>query len=249
MKKEDLTNKFFDINKLPPEEGILVFPISMSRISNSQSAKACWKYMKIFSPKKIIKPSVGLNVIYSDFLYLNSSESPSLLKKKFMSLIWTHKNDFLRILKRHPMMINKAFSFTTWNQLYIESKDFVRYLGEIRKIYSKDKLFQKYVKEDFENYKKGKLDENQINFFLEEDLISYLITKGQVNLQNEYIQGKEKWILYCYPGKPLKSQIYLFQKNFFKLSNKENKFENCFYDLQEKKLYDFNRIDLETYNP
>ena len=58
MGNKNLTNQFFDINKLPAEEGILVFPISMSRISNSQSTKKCWAYMKIFSPEKIIKPQV-----------------------------------------------------------------------------------------------------------------------------------------------------------------------------------------------
>ena len=75
MKKS--INKFYDINKFPAEEGILVFPISISKISNSQSAKKCFDYVKHFTFSKggkIIKPIVGLNVIYGDYLYFYSNE-------------------------------------------------------------------------------------------------------------------------------------------------------------------------------
>ena len=91
-----------------------------------------------------------------------------------------------------------------------------------------------------------KLDENQVNFILEETLFVYLIAKGKVALKNDYIQDHEKWILLCYPGKPLKSEIYFFQKNLFKLTHPRNQYENAFYDLEEKKLYDFTRTDLES---
>lgn len=244
----DLTNQFFDINKLPAKEGILLFPISMSRISNSQNAKSCFQYMEKFTFKgggKVITPLMGLNFVYGDFLYLYSNEKAFQLKNKFMSLITHHKNDFLRVLKKHPHYISKGVSFTTWNQLYLESKDFLRLFSELKKIYSKDKVFQKYILEDLKSVGKENLDENQLNFFLEENLMFYLILKGQIKLSNDFVQGHEKWILYCYPGKPLKSQIYLYQKNFFNLTNRKNKFEDCFYDLEESKLYDFNKIDLK----
>ncbi len=111
MKKADLTNKFFDINKFPSSEGLLIFPISMSRISNSQNAKKCFEYMKIFSPSKIIKPLVGLNFIYTDLLYFNSINKKSELKNKLLPLIISHKNEFLKILSKNPLFIQKAFSF------------------------------------------------------------------------------------------------------------------------------------------
>jgi hypothetical protein len=52
----------------------------------------------------------------------------------------------------------------------------------------------------------------------------------------------------CYPGKPPKHLIYLYQLDPFKLSNPKNKFQNCFYNLESKKIYDFNRLDLDTWN-
>jgi len=113
----------------------------------------------------------------------------------------------------------------------------------------KDKKFQKHIKDDLKLFGRKdlkKLTVNQLNFFLEECLLFYLIAKGKVILRNDYIQNHEKWVLWCYPGKPLKSQIYLIQNNIFGFNNKKNKFENCYYDLKEKKLYDFSRINLNT---
>jgi len=247
--KHKLTNKFFDINKLPAEEGILVFPISMSKISNAQDAKHCLEHLEHFTAakgNKIMKPLIGLNFVYSDYLYFHSDEKGSALRNKFFPLSVSHKNNFLKLLKRNPWYIEKAFSFLTWNQILLESRDFVTYFGNLKKIYRKDKKFQQYMLDDLKMQGKIKLDENQLNFFLEETLLFYLIAKGKIKLYNEFIQGHEKWILYCYPGPPLKSQIYLFQKNFFKFKNPKNKFENAYYDLSKNKLYEFDRVDLDT---
>ncbi len=239
-------NTFFDLNHLPPKEGILVFPISMSRISTSQNVKSCWSHLRIFSPDKIIKPLVGLNIIYSDFLYLYSDQKACELKDKFLQLVSNHKHGLIKIINKNPFYIPQAFSFTTWNQLCLECKEFTSYFGSLKKIYEKYKKFQRYILEDLKNIQKQKLDDNRLNFFLEEILMSYLVVKGKVRLRNDFIQDRQKWMLYCYPGKPLKSQIYLFQQNFFKLNNPLNEYQNSFYDLEEKKLYDFTRVDLET---
>ena len=244
--KKDLTNQFFDLNKFPSQEGIIFFGISMSKISNTQDAKSCFREVEHLV-KKIVKPQVGLNIIYSDYLYFNSDEKASILKNKYLSLILSHKNNFLKILSKNPWYIQKSFSFLTWNQLLLEIKDWTSHLGEIKKIYAKDKNFQKYILEDLNSIGKKKMGENEVNFFLEEILLFYLIAKGKVKLHNEYVQGHEKWTLFCYPGKPLKSEIYLFQLNPFKLKNPKNKFENCYYDLEDKKLYDYSRVDLESF--
>ncbi len=74
--------------------------------------------------------------------------------------------------------------------------------------------------------------------------MDYLIAKGKVVLNNEFVSHLEKWRLICYPGKPLKSEVYFWQKNFFKLKNPENVYENSFYDTLRKKLYDFTKVNL-----
>jgi len=243
-KKKSRINEFFNINKFPNEEGILVFGISMNKIGNEQSARNCFKYMENFIPK-IIKPTVGLNTIYGDNLYLYSKERADKLKKKHQSLVNSHKNEFLKLLNTNKWYIQKSFSFTTWSQMILESKDFPNLLGQLQKTYKKDKEFQKWIKKDIKISNK-EINENSINFILEEILLFYLVSKGKIKLYNEYVGNKEKWILWCYPGKPLYSEIYLYQQNPFNLNNPKNKYENSFYDLKAKKLYNYDNIDLEN---
>jgi len=241
--KERKVNEFFDIKRMPKQEGILLFAISLSRIGNAQSAKNCFEQMKTFI-SKITYPVVGLNIIYGDNLYLYSNEKASKLKNKHQTLINSHKFEFKNLLTKNPRYIPDSFSFTTWNQTILESREFMTLFGELKKIYAKDKKFQEYVEADIKSSNK-KIDDNSVSFILEESLLFYLITKGKVKLCNDYIKNREKWILYCYPGKPLKSEIYLYQQNFFKLRNPKNIFENCFYDLENKKLYDYDNVDLD----
>lgn len=249
-KPEHLKNQFFDINKLPSEEGILVFPISMSRIGNVQNAPNCITYLKKFL-KKVSAPKIGANFIYGDYLYLHSSEKASTLKDKFMHQMVNHKNALQKLIHKNRIdfQIQHAFNYMNWGQLYLGISNFPELFDEVKRIYKKDKAFQKYVKQDCLAFGK-RLTENQVNFFLEEHLMTYLLLKGKISLPNDYIQHREQWILFCYPGKPPKGMVYLFQLNPFKLSNPKNPYENCpTYDLLEGKLHDADNIDLETYDP
>jgi len=245
-------NEFFDINKLPKEFGILVFPISIVRTSNGtgQDPKQCMEYIKDFSPSKITDPKVGLNMIYGDYLYFHSKDEAHVLKKKFMDAVLKHKNQFQKLFSKDSerFQIQQALSYEVWNQLYLSYRgDFGSDLMKLRKIYATDTNFQKYVNEDA-GFVNRELTEEQLNFFLEEHLMLYLISKKQVSLPNEYIQGRENWVLWCYPGVPLKGQVYIYQLNPFNLDVPENKYQNHSYDLESKKLIDYLNIDLESYN-
>ncbi|MDP3916987.1 MAG: hypothetical protein Q8Q42_01730 [Nanoarchaeota archaeon] len=243
-KKQIQKNEFFDINKFPAKEGMLIFGISMSKISSLQNAKKCFSYIEELT-KKVKYPYVGLTFLYSDNLYFYQKGDAVKLNKKFQQLMISHKNEFQKILNKNLWYIRDSFGFITWNQALIEIKNFMNYFSELKDIYNKDKTFQKYLEEDIKESKK-KIDEENVLFILEEILIFYLASKGKLKFQNKYLNGKEKWVLWCYPGKPLKSEIYLYQKNFFELENKENNYENCYYDLSEKRLYNYYNVDLET---
>ena len=127
------------------------------------------------------------------------------------------------------------------------TNDFNKLFEQVKKIYENDTTFQKYVQQDCDVYGRD-MEENQVNFFLEESLLFYLINKGEVKLPNEYIENNQKWILLCYPGRPLKSIVYLAQLNPFKLEWAENPYQNAFYDLEAKQLVEYDRVDLETYS-
>lgn len=245
-------NTFYDINKLPKEYGILVFPISLARTENGtgQSPKQCHEYIVHLATDKVADTKIGLNMVYGDFLYFHSKEVASTLKQKFMNLVLNHKNAFQKIIQKdhQRFQIQHGFSFEVWNQLYLDYQgDFDADFRRFKAASLDDDIFKKYLQEDAE-YCGRELTEEQLNFFLEEHFMFYLISKGKVTLPNQYIQGREEWILWCYPGKPLKGQVYVYQQNPLKLSNPKNIYENCVYDLEAKKLIDFTRIDLETYN-
>lgn len=244
VNKKIAKNEFFNINKFPAKEGMLLFGISMSQTCNIQSAKKCFSYVEELV-KKIEYPHVGLTFLYSDNLYLYQKGEPSKLNKKFQQLMISHKNEFSKILNKNKWYIQDSFNFISWNQALLEVKDFIGYFSKLKQIYEKDKIFQRYLKEDIKHSKK-EVNEENILFILEEILVFYLASKGSLKFPNKYINGKEKWVLWCYPGSPLKSEIYLYQQNFFKLKNKENEYENSYYDLIGKKLYNYNNVDLET---
>jgi hypothetical protein len=252
MKKESPLpkNVFYDINKFPKGYGLLVFPISISRMKEGQSPDDCLSFIKHFSPSKISEPKVGLQLIYSDTLYLHSKENASVLKHKNMFSIINHKNNFKKLLDKHKteFQIQDAFSFQVWAELYLSYEgDFANDFKKIKDLYEIDNNFQKYIKGDAEQQGRD-LTEEQLGFYLEEHLMFYLVTKGAVRFPNKFIQGREEWILACYPGAPVKGHVYLTILNPFKLSNPKNPYENCMYDLESKKLIDFTRIDLDTYN-
>ncbi len=241
-------NTFFDINKLPPEKGLLLFGLSMNKLLNRQNAENCLEDIRNFSPSKVSKPLIGLNFIYSDFLYLYSDKPAPELKHTFMNQVIDHRNSMQRLLEKNnlELQIQHAFNYMVWNQLYVGTSDFNNLFVKLKKIYSADEKFQKYLEEDCSVFGKEMGDDQQ-NYFLEESLMIYLLNKNRVKLPNEYIENNQKWILFCYPGRPIKSIVYIHQLNPFNLDWSENPYQNSFYDLEEKQLIDMNRVNLETY--
>lgn len=241
-------NTFFDINKLPPEKGLLLFGLSMNKLFLRQSPEHCIEDIRHFHTAKVSKPLIGLNFIYTDFLYLYSNRPAPELKDSFMTQMITHKNGIQKILEKNRLdfQIQHAFNYMAWAQLYVGTKNFNELFNSLKRIYKEDSVFQKYIKDDCEKYNR-EMEENQVNYFLEEILMMYLLTKNQVILPNDYIEGQQKWILFCYPGRPLKSTVYMYQINPFNLDWKENPYQDAHFDLEAKKLIDLKRVDLNTY--
>ena len=248
MNSTPKVNEFFDINKLPTEKGLLLFGLSMNKLQNRQSAEKCFEDIRHFSPSKVLKPLIGLNFIYSDFLYLYSDKSAPELKNTFMNEVIHHRNGIQKLIEKNNIdfQIQHAFNYMVWNQLYVGTRDFNQLFIKLKKIYKEDEKFQKYLEDDCRVFGR-EMGENQVNFFLEEALMIYLLNKNQIKLPNEYIENNQKWVLFCYPGRPIKSIVYVHQLNPFNLEWKENPYQNSFYDLENRKLIDFDRVDLETY--
>lgn len=244
----DEKNTFHDINQLPQDEGLLIFGISMNRVGNTQSPEKCFEYLQHIDTKIIRTKGIGAVFTYADYLYLFSEEKASLLRNRFLPLMMQHKNGLLRILEKDTAWVARAFSFMTWGQLLLDmSREIDFYRSELLRIYHADERFRKYISDDCALAGKTE-DENARAFFLEEILLFYLTSKGIVSFPNSFVGGHEKWVLHCYPGKPLKSEAYLYQKNLLGLKNTQNKYESCYYDLSGKTLYDLNKIDIDSFD-
>lgn len=209
------------------------------------------------SPKKLLEatnhlgskiqfPEVWEIISYSDGLYMYSDEKASLLKSKFQILIENHKEWYSNLIKKNKYLIPSAFSFITWSQLILEAKNFQKYASELRSIYQQDSIFAQHVHDDILSAWR-KVNSNTVNYILEEILMDYLVSNKKVRLQNDYIQDREEWVLNAYSWKPLRSHVYLYQKNILHLES-FNIFRNSWYDLENKKMYDLENIDIDTFD-
>src|SRR4051812_42231667 len=96
-------NQFFDINKLPAEKGLLLFGLSMNKLGNRQNAEKCMEDIRHLATDKISKPLVGLNFIYSDFLYFYSNKPAPELKHSFMNQVIGHRNSIQKLIEKSHM--------------------------------------------------------------------------------------------------------------------------------------------------
>lgn len=239
-------NKFFDINKFPKEWGIIVFPISMSRISNTQSPQSCVNALNFFLGKISVN-KVGANFLYSEGLYMNFEKEAYETKNRFAQTAVSHMGGVKKLVAKdyRKFQIESAFHFDSWFQMYLSHNDFFSVFGKIKSFYESDKEFQKYIALDARGQGK-ELSPEQISFYLEEHAFVYLLLNRQLNLQNDFVNGRERWVLLAYPGKPPFGQIYLFQQDPLKISNNSN-FYRGQYDLMEKKFIGYSEVDLNSF--
>ena len=244
-----MQNEFHDINKLPTTEGIFFLGISMTRINKGQSPKECFNYLKQLASKVQFTKGIGAEFLYGDYLYFLSDDPASVLRNRFKEQMVAHKNSFLGLLKKDKVWTMKAFSFKTFGQIILDNSEIFSEAQKcVTDLYKNDKDFQKYVELDCVAAGRP-VTEMSTSFVLEEIAMFYLLQKGDFRLNNRFVTDAEKhWTLQAYPGKPLKSEVYLFQKNPLKLMNPKNIYENHFYDLEDKKLYDYTEIDLKTFD-
>jgi hypothetical protein len=243
-----MENQFFDINKFPKDWGVIVFPVSMTRIANAISPQACIDALD-FLRDKIQVNQVGAHFLYSEGLYMNFATDAYETKNSFAQTAVSHMRGVRNLVEKHYMkfQIDAAFSFESWFQMYLSHKDFFNAFKAVKDLYASDTDFQKYIAEDAATQGK-ELTERQVAFFLEEHTFSYLLMNGQLQLRNDFVNGREKWILTVYPGKPPKSLIYLCQKDILKLMDESSNPYKGQYDLDAKKFIDFKKVDLENFS-
>lgn len=239
-------NEFFDINKFPKDWGIIILGISMSRTSNTQSPTACMEALDHLVNKVAIS-RVGANFIYSEGLYMNFENNAFETKNHFAQAAVSHMGAVRNLVQknRERFQIDHAFSFESWFQMYLSHPDFFSILKKVKDFYATDPKFQQWVVKDSEEQGK-ELNERQLAFYLEEHTWEYLLLNRQLKLRNEFVNDREQWVLFAYPGKPSKAQIYLYQQDPLKLNDDSNPYKGQ-YDLDSKKFIDYTRVELESF--
>ena len=235
--------QFHDINKFPKEWGIIAFPISMTRIGNALSPQACIDFLEFFL-QKIDVNRVGANFIYSEGLYMNFEQDAYVTKNNFAKTAVSHMLGVRNLVaKNHrKFQIDSAFNFSSWFQMYLSHKDFFKVMDHVRLLYEQDGQFRAYVATDA--MEQGKeLTERQVSFFLEEHTFAYLLLNRQLMLNNEFVLGREQWVLLAYPGSPPKGQIYLIQKDPLGLNGDQNPYKGQ-YDLDRKCFIPYLEVEL-----
>jgi hypothetical protein len=233
-----------DFTRFPEERGMIVFPISPTRISNSQSAKVYWEYVQELGRKIVRSEGIGVTFVYGDYLlFLTEQDLPATLRQRYLNLMVQHKNEFLEFVSKDTNWVRDYFQFHTYGQVRLDaSKTYNKYLDKLFDIYKKDPDLQACVAHDIGNRQHTK---EHASFVLEETLLFFLASKKIISYPNSIINHREKWVLHCYPGGPLATEYYLYSKNPFKLrtdeSEKGNKYEDHFYDLTGRKLYDLSK--------
>lgn len=224
---------------------MIVFPISMSRIGNAQSAEACIEWLRYFLPK-IELNRVGAHFLYSDGLYMGLEPSDFDTKSRFASTSSAHMGAVRKLIQKNKreFQIDTAVSFQSWFQMYLSHGDFFSVLAMVRKFYDQDANFQRFVATDAKEQGK-ELTAEQLNFYLEEHTFSYLLLNRALSIQNDFVHHQEEWILEAYPGNPPLGQIYLFQKDPLKLNSAENPYKGQ-YNLVTNTFIPYLRVDLEN---
>lgn len=237
------SNEYFDINKFPKEWGIIVLPISMSRIGNAQSPQACIDALDFFL-NKIEVNRVGANFIYSEGLYMNLAQDAYETKNNFARTAVSHMNGVRNIVAKNyrKFQIDHAFNFESWFQMYLSHKNFFEVFKKVKGLYDSDPEFQRHVALDAVSQGK-ELNERQISFYLEEHTFAYLLLNRRLTLRNDFVNGREQWVLLAYPGNPPRGQIYLFHQDPLGLNGDSNPYKGQ-YDLVQKKFIPYLKVEL-----
>lgn len=222
---------------LPLQTWTLWFPISLSRVSTWQTptnirdniTDLVWK-----------RTNIHIAVVYTDTLYFHNEWHTSESKNKYENLMVAHKNWLKKLVDKHNKNIH--ISYTSWNQQYLQSVDIINNRSKIYKTYTKDSLFRKFLHDDCK-YSWRKADKNQINFFIEEHLITFYAIHNILR----YSFWERYRTLSCYSWPMLKHQAYMYTKNIPWIKLSKNIFGFHQYDPVSKTLYDARKIKLSSY--
>lgn len=241
-----MKDKFYDIQSLPGN-GFLVFPLSMSRLSNAHSPENLYNFLE-FIEKKLIHKSLDVILLYTNDLYLNTEEIASFtLRKKILNQVINHKTAINSLILKKNRFFPSAFHYIPWDYALLNAPDFNAERARLNSYVKSDSFFQEILKYDLAAVEREVTPSN-MDFLIEELVVCHLILEREIPFPHHLSAGMQ-WRLMCYPGRPPISLAYLWQKNYLG-NNKEvpkafQAFARSFYDTEEKVLIDFKDVTFD----
>lgn len=235
----------FDIATVP-KNGYLIFPLSMSRLSNAQAPSLLYEFLKFFETKiKVI--SLDVIFLYTNDLYLSVEGRAIEIRKKVLHQMINHKTEFLSILFGERKYVPSAFHFLPWDYAVLNSERFSELHASLVKAKKENKGFQEALLRDLKKAGREETDAN-INFLIEEIIVSHLLAQKEIPLPHT-LTIPDGYRLICYPGNPLFSWVYAYQNNLVPkrtdLPEGHLLFARSFYNIDNKILIDFDSTNLE----
>ena len=112
----------FDINQIK-DDGYLIIPISMAKISTSQAPKEVYKILKHFS-KKLITLSNDVIIMYTGGLYFNNPNLTYKDRKKMNQQIIEHATAFKKIVHKKKEYMPNAFHYLPIDYIILNSQEY-----------------------------------------------------------------------------------------------------------------------------
>ncbi|MBP7708435.1 hypothetical protein KA107_02020 [Candidatus Pacearchaeota archaeon] len=238
MKEKEL----HDVNQLP-SDGYIVFPLSMSRISNAQNSEECYKWLAFFE-KKISVYGLDAVFLYTNGLYYNDNSPALEVRKKTNGQMISHSNAIRKLVIKKREFMPQAMHFVPWDYIVLNCSEFEVYYNLLKKLDKEDKKFHAYVLEVLKDRKES---EANVTFILEEIAVTHLIRQRMIDFPKTLVK-KDNFRLIAYPGPPLKADIYQWQKKVLPRKEKDTKTNPYYashYDLDNKVIYNFDEINLD----
>jgi hypothetical protein len=230
-------SKFRDLHKIPAD-GYLIFPLSMSRLSNTQNADICYEALKFFE-KKLEMISLDVVFLYTNGLYFNNIEPALDVRKRTISQMLAHKGAILRKILKYKKYVPQAFHFIPWDYIILNSKDFENFFNILKEHSKKDEKFRDLIIQDLNS---KEVNEANINFLIEEIVVTHIIRQKLIDLPKTLVR-KDNFRLIVYPGEYIKADFYQW-KNKFLPQKKDFPFYASHYDLNKKIIYNFDEMEI-----
>lgn len=220
----------YDLTKIK-NEGYLILPLSMSKLASgcSQDPMKVYEVIVSFVKNKFHYYSNDVLLLYTNGMYMNTSQPALDVKKKMSNIAFTHANTLKKIVDKNKYIIPPALHYLPSDYILLNSPEFATFMTILKKREKEDELFRIAIKMDM---RKGvtSYEEADVNFLLEEIVLYHILRQHLAELPRTLVK-RDTWRLIAYPGSYQYSDCYQWQNRILPQTDKINPFASGQYNL------------------